>query len=333
MEGVIQMDCFEVMPIELREDLAKTTWNYLNGDLDEISANKQYQLIKHKASLISYIQEKMDSDYFCNIEADKRKMLWGNVVGKLQILQDLESPLKKGGTKVFFKPNMLLACCSTILDDEAEIVFDTALGIISSFPDDNSYTLGISDFSDFNYEDCEIKRIMLLGTIDLKDRMFSFEFRDKNGVEYHDSLLMFSEIDYKHGEIAFRPSMFMKALAISATIIPGAYGTQSILAQLQNKYDRRLYWFLASKKNQAEWSDFYKSNIIKCTVRELGDYLYINPELHNYRYLKDIFLESAKRNMERIEEMPFRFEFNPLAEGISAEEAIVTCKIREYKKW
>ena len=47
----MKMDCFEKLPIEIKETLAKTTWDYLNGDLDKIATHAQYEVIKNSFRL------------------------------------------------------------------------------------------------------------------------------------------------------------------------------------------------------------------------------------------------------------------------------------------
>ena len=324
-------DSFEKLPIDIKEAFAKITWNYLYGDLDESAANEEYCMIKDRIFIINSLKERMHPNHFCNFDKEYRMDLWNTIVAELLRLQNNKYPLKKGGSTVIFKPNLLLDYCSTVLTEEAEIDFDSAMAMISSYPEQTNYILQIDDYSALNLDAYEIKRIMALGALGLKELLFFFNFVNDSGKTLEDKYLMFCYISYENGQITFEPTTFMKALALSATIIPGAYGTQRILAQLHHKYDRRLYWFLANKKSEAVWSDYDNTKIIKCSINELENYLhaYLNPI--NYEELKDCYLEPAKMSMKKIEEMSFRFDFRSSAELFKDEKkAIVTFKIKEY---
>lgn len=234
---------------------------------------------------------------------------------KLLALQDNKNPLKKGGAGIAYRTDVLIMHCKMEFSSDENIVFDSILGMISSFPENKTYTLEPAMFQKFTkYSDNSyIYKIFKKGTEKLKNRHLVFDLDPEGDDEV--SIPWFDILRY-HGAksknasnayIEFVPTDFFKDLALCSQLVHGAYGKLEVTTQLQGKYTIALYWFLENKKNYKEYPSAPKG-VFTISIEDLK-YQFSIPQSYQANDIRRRALEPAKQSINSIPECDFTFDY------------------------
>lgn len=236
---------------------------------------------------------------------------------KLLALQDNKHPLKKGGVGIAYRTDALIMHCKMEFSNDENIVFDSILGMISSYPENKTYRIEPNSFlSHSRYRNPkQLYAVFKKGAEKLQTRHLIFEDLGQNG---EDSIVVpwFNILRYHNGRgnkgeasayIEFAPSDFFKDLALCSQLVHGAYGALEVTTQLQGKYSIAIYWFLENKKNYKEFPNATQG-IFRISIEELKHQFSI-PESYTPTDIKRRVLDPAKRNINSVEECDFTFEY------------------------
>jgi plasmid replication initiation protein len=283
-------------------------------DLDEVKAdvvdsNGLAVISEDEERLKEYIKEAISVSSFVETFKDNAH----DTLIKLLALQDNKNPLKKGGAGIAYRTDVLLMHCKMEFSTEENIVFDSILGMISSFPENRTYKLEPAAFQKFvKYSDNSyIYKIFKKGTEKLKKRHLEFEFEGDDEVavpwfdvlHYHGAKSKGTDVAY----IEFAPTDFFKDLALCSGIVHGAYGKLEVTTQLQGKYTIALYWFLESKKRYREYPGA-PEGVFTISVEDFK-YQFSIPKSYQSNDIKRRALEPAMQSINAVQECDFTFEY------------------------
>ncbi|WP_196808603.1 replication initiation protein [Butyrivibrio sp. AC2005] len=274
-----------------------------------VDANGLSVVSEDEERLKEYIKEAISVSSFVETFKDNAH----DTLIKLLALQDNKNPLKKGGAGIAYRTDVLLMHCKMEFSTEENIVFDSILGMISTFPENNSYRLEPASFQRFvKYSDNSyIYKIFKKGTEKLKKRHLEFEFDGDDEVtvpwfdvlHYHGAKSKGTDVAY----IEFVPTDFFKDLALCSGIVHGAYGKLEVTTQLQGKYTIALYWFLESKKRFREYPGA-PEGVFTISIDDFK-YQFSIPKSYQTNDIKRRALEPAKQSINAIQECDFTFDY------------------------
>ena len=276
---------------------------------DVVDSNGLAVVSEDEARLKEYIKEAISVSSFIETFKDNAH----DTLIKLLALQDNKNPLKKGGAGIAYRTDVLLMHCKMEFSTEENIVFDSILGMISSFPENRTYKLEPAAFQKFvRYSDSSyIYKIFKKGTEKLKKRHLEFEFEGDDEVSvpwfdvlhYHGAKSKGADVAY----IEFAPTDFFKDLALCSGIVHGAYGKLEVTTQLQGKYTIALYWFLESKKRYREYPGALEG-AFTISVEDFK-YQFSIPKSYQTNDIKRRALEPAKQSINAVQECDFTFDY------------------------
>lgn len=239
---------------------------------------------------------------------------------KLLALQNNNSPLKKGGINIAYRTDVLIMNCKMDLSADENIVFDAILGVVSSYPEYDTYKIKASDFLAYSrYKNPkQIYEAFNNGANSLSERSLNFlklgsEKKNPLKVAWFKALHYHSRSkDDADAYIYFKPSEFFKALALAAKVVHGAYGRIEVTTQLKSKYTIVFYWLLESKKNYKSYRGATPGDF-EMTVEEVRFHFDI-PDTYKAGDIKRrVFEDSLCIN--DIEECDLTFSYDTLTEG------------------
>lgn len=244
---------------------------------------------------------------------------------KLLALQDNKHPLKKGGVGIAYRTDALIMYCKMEFTADENIVFDSILATMSTFPENKVYKIEPSSFlSHSKYADSKyLYSVFRKGTNKLKNRHLVFEGLGPDG-EDEITVPWFSILRYHKGNnsenpayIEFVPSDFFKDLALCSQLVHGAYGALEVITQLQGKYTIALYWLLENRKNYREYPNA-PIGIFRLSLEDFKYHLSI-PDSYRSTDIKRRALEPAKKSINSIPECDITFDYKEIkANGVIA---------------
>ena len=272
-----------------------------------------------EAQLKEYIKEAITVDKFIETFNDNAH----TTLLKLLALQDNKHPLKKGGVGIAYRTDALIMHCKMEFTSDENIVFDSILGTMSSFPENKVYRIEPSSFLKFSkYKDDKyLYAVFRKGTKKLKERHLVFEELGPDGND-EISVPWFNILRYHNGKgnssetsvyIEFVPSDFFKDLALCSQLVHGAYGALEVTTQLQGKYTIALYWYLENKKNYKEYPTATPGTV-RISIEELKHQFSI-PESYTPGDIKRRVLDPAKKSINAVEECDFIFDYSAKKDG------------------
>ncbi|MCR5403613.1 MAG: replication initiation protein [Butyrivibrio sp.] len=278
---------------------------------DIVDSNGVAVVSEDEEQLKKYIKNAISVESFMETFKDNAHI----TLLKLLALQDNKNPLKKGGAGIAYRTDVLIMHCKMEFSNDENIVFDSILGMISSFPENKTYTLEPAMFQKYTkYSDNSyIYKIFKKGTEKLKNRHLQFDL-DPDG-EDEVSIPWFDILRYHGGKsknssnayIEFVPTDFFKDLALCSQLVHGAYGKLEVTTQLQGKYTIALYWFLENKKNYREYPSAQKG-MFTISIEDLK-YQFSIPKSYQANDIKRRALEPAKQSINSIPECDFTFDY------------------------
>lgn len=252
---------------------------------------------------------------------------------KLLAIQDNKHPLKKGGISIAYRTDALIMHCKMEFTAAENIVFDAILGVMSTFPENDTYIIAPSNFSKYQKYDSDLTLYITFknGVEKLKNRLLIF---DELGEDGNDEIIVpWFEIMRYHGKkegenayIEFKPTAFFKDLALCSQIVHGAYGSLTVTTQLRGKYSIAIYWFLENKKKYKEYPNATPGVFVMSTS-EIRHQFCI-PEKYRGNDIKTRVIEPAKKSINSINECDFTFDYEVERENgkISAFKFYITEK-------
>lgn len=259
-----------------------------------------------------------------------------------QTLQSNLNPLKKGGTRVGYRPDVIIFANRSQLTDEENILFDMASALVSSKPDNEYYVLSPSDYineipipKNHFYE--KIRKAAISDTekgtgINTKPLVFKtvIENPEEPG-EYEERVTeihMFEVLTYqsirqkggkkasskdqvKNSVVFFKPTKAMKALMISSTLTHGAHYNIMIPMGLSG-YTKKMYYLLESRKNYRKYENAAKG-IFEVTIDEFKELMGI-PESYGISMIEKNIIKKAQTELAEVEKAPFIFTYEPIVE-------------------
>ena len=233
---------------------------------------------------------------------------------KLLALQDNKHPLKKGGVSIAYRTDALIMHCKMEFSAAENIVFDAILGVMSSFPENETYRIEPSSFLKYQKYDSSnsLYQTFRSGASKLKKRLLTF---DELGEDGDDEIVVpwFDILRYhgkKKGEgafIEFRPTAFFKDLALCSQIVHGAYGSLEVTTQLRGKYTIALYWFLENKKRYREYPKA-TPGVFDMSIEEIKHQFSLS-EKYQSNDIDRRVLKPARESINNIDECDFTFDY------------------------
>lgn len=228
------------------------------GVVEVVDQNGLPVVSEDEAQLKEYIKSSLTSENIIDtIDEDGKQTLL-----KLLAIQDNNHPSKKGGINIAYRTDALIMNCKMDLSADENIVFDAILGVISSYPEYDTYRIMARDFLEYvRYKNPkQIYESFSKGADELSGRTLDFVKLGKNSKKDKLKIPWFKALRYHSPDeddgdayIYFKPSDFFKALALAAKIVHGAYGRIEVTTQLTSKYAIALYWLLESKKEHKSY--------------------------------------------------------------------------------
>ena len=207
--------------------------------------------------------------------------------------------------------------CKMAFSNDENIVFDSILGMISSYPENKFYRIEPNSFLPHSRyaNPKQLYAVFKKGAEKLQNRHLVFEDLGPDG---EDTIVVpwFNILKYHNGKgnkgeasayIEFAPSDFFKDLAVCSQLVHGAYGALEVTTQLQGKYSIALYWFLENKKNYKEYPNATQG-VFRISIVELRHQFSI-PESYTPTDIKRRVLDPAKKNINSVEECDFTFDY------------------------
>ncbi len=233
---------------------------------------------------------------------------------RLLALQDNKHPLKKGGVGIAYRTDALIMHCKMEFTANENIVFDAILGVMSSFPENDTYRIEPSSFIKYQKYDNEktLYNVFKKGAEKLKNRFLTF---DELGIDGDDEIVVpwFEILRYhgkKNGEnsfIEFRPTAFFKDLALCSQLVHGAYGSLEVTTQLRGKYTIAVYWFLENRKRYREYPGA-TPGIFDLSIDEMKHQFSL-PVSYKVNDIERRVIGPARDSINGINECDFTFEY------------------------
>ncbi len=316
------------------QTVATNMGNIIDHDEETISIvdeNGLMVLPEDEAKLKEFIKESISVDNFVATFNDNAR----EALLKLLALQDNKHPLKKGGIGIAYRTDAIIMHCRMAFSSEENIVFDAILGMISSFPENKSYTIAPAEFLKYTRfeDDKTIYRAFKRGCEGLQNKHLVF---DDLGPDKNDSIVVpwFNVLRHHKGSnnsqayIEFAPSDFFRSLALCSQIVHGAYGSLEVTSQLSGKYTIALYWYLEGKKNYKAYPTA-REGVFEISTEDLK-YQFMIPDNYKAGDIERRVLAPAKESINDCNECDFTWDYVPVKEGRAIHGYKITINKKNY---
>jgi plasmid replication initiation protein len=215
------------------------------------------------------------------------------------------APLKKGGTEVSFKCEAMLLSTRLRLNDQENLMLDIVQGIVSSRPEDNSYTVTLPDFA--RYLNSADRRYANKLFKEAKDGLFTKTISLSSlGIDY--DFHIFTKRGYraprdasKDGQdafVVFELEPVVKCMMISSGFTRGIHYRIEWSSKLSGRY-RIVFFYAEYYKHHKAYMEAVPGHIY-FTVEEMREMLGVEDKYKT----GDIYAKILRPAMERINSIP-----------------------------
>lgn len=222
-------------------------------------------------------------------------------------MQSNDNPLKTGGKGIGFRCDVLILSTRQAFNVNEDFLFDVITGAVSSYPDNDAYTIYTKDCLQFFQSDniYYLNQVLSEATESLRTKTIDVDVKLPNGKKKKMSipwynLLLFtskSEVDDSSDSsfVSFAPTPLFKLLLVSSTIAHGAHYNIRV-STLFKGYTKTLFFFLESRKNYSKYDGATKG----CFDMTIDDLKFLFDLSDNYkeRDINDKILKPAKKKFD-----------------------------------
>lgn len=303
---------------------------HIEEDFQDDQIELEEELNENLLSLIK--PEKFDIQNFTSTFEDKTK----EVLSQLQKMQSNSNPLKKGGSSIAYRCDVIILKNRQRFTTKGNTIYDIISGFISSNPDNDVYTITVEDVQKIlNTKSKYVYEVMREGVCELQEKPFIFEAQPTVGKKKTIAIPLYSILAYESKKmddeiemsyISFKPSPFFKMMTLAASVVHGAYYTVQAASKISSNYSKQLYYFLCTEKNYREYPGA-TPGIIQIPLDELQNIIGY-PESYTPAYVKRNVLETAYKQINSIPEIDFMFEYKMIKTRPENVKKLITTHVQ-----
>lgn len=306
---------------QLSLDLSQKTSSTLTGDIvPDKNTNKFDPVSNSDGEVILWNED----NFYDNFEKNTQVAL-----NMLLSVQSNQNPSKKGGKEIAYRCDSIIFKNRQQYTNPENTIFDIIMGYISSYPENNKYKIYIKDISKLLGYASESYAYHIFknefNNLKSKPLLIDVPAKSKNGEPLE--INWWSLFDYKSAEdcaemgepdeahIILIPSPFFKALALSSSMLHGAFYSVKISSQIQGKYPKSLYYILEDRKRHTEYPGAIPG-VFSLSLIELQELLHY-PDSYRPADIKRRILDVTKEELRTIPECDIDFTYEMIKDGRS----------------